>query len=164
DHLVSTQEDRGRHLKADRSRGLQIDDGYKFRRLLHRKVGRLRTSQNLIHKGCCMTPHVGKVDAVAHKASSLCEFNESAPGEPVFYRKLCTGLCIVDEHWLFHRDERADWLGGHRDESAFEIGWLAYRKLREFELERLSRELHGRQVRLAHRIFGSDQGTCLRQV
>jgi hypothetical protein len=53
-HLVGNREYPWRHLDAERSRGLQIDDKLKFGRCLHRKVGRFLTLEDTIDvtRGC----------------------------------------------------------------------------------------------------------------
>jgi len=44
-HLVGTEEERGRDNNAEGVGGLEADDELEFRRLLHRQIGRFRTIQ-----------------------------------------------------------------------------------------------------------------------
>src|SRR5258705_2250754 len=45
DHLVGTEEERGRNDNTERLGGLEADDELELRRLLHRQIGRFRTLQ-----------------------------------------------------------------------------------------------------------------------
>src|SRR5262245_39495439 len=45
DHLVGAQQDRSWQLDADRLRGLKIDHGLEFRRLLDRQIGGLGAAE-----------------------------------------------------------------------------------------------------------------------
>ena len=46
-HLVGAHEDRVRNFEAEHPRGLHVEDQLEPRRLLDRKLGRFRSSQNL---------------------------------------------------------------------------------------------------------------------
>src|SRR5262245_34466471 len=52
DHLVSAGEQRRRHGKAERLRRDQIDDKFKFRRMLDWYIAGLRPAKNFIHVIC----------------------------------------------------------------------------------------------------------------
>src|SRR2546427_9148096 len=47
DDLIRAQQQRGRDREAERLGRLEVDDEFEFRRLLDRKIGRSRTSQDL---------------------------------------------------------------------------------------------------------------------
>src|SRR6266404_663832 len=143
-HLICAQQQRGRNFDTNGLRGSHVHHSEEFRRLLNGKIGRLRAAENLIHENCCTSPHIGEVDSITHKASGLREPDESAASEFERCRKLRDGLDIIELRWVFQSHESADRLGGHRCEDAFQIGRLTYRKLREFEPERLSRQSNGR--------------------
>ena len=51
DHLVSTQQDRGRHGKTERLGGLAVHGHLELGRKLHRKIARLCAAQNAIDIG-----------------------------------------------------------------------------------------------------------------
>ncbi len=47
--LVGTGEDRGRDCKAERVRGLEVDDKLEFGRLINRDVARVGPVEDLVH-------------------------------------------------------------------------------------------------------------------
>src|SRR3954471_24034006 len=51
DHRVGSREQRGRHLKAERLGGAQVDHRFVLCRMLHRKITRVRSAQNAIDIG-----------------------------------------------------------------------------------------------------------------
>src|SRR5262249_53734870 len=52
DHLVGEREQIRRNLKAERFRGLEIDDQRVFRRLLHGEVGWTGAPEDAVNVGC----------------------------------------------------------------------------------------------------------------
>src|SRR5262245_65113810 len=67
DHLVSAGEQRRRHGKAERLRRDQIDDKFKFRRLLDWYIAGLRPAKNFIHV-ICRAPEPFRVTwSIGHK-------------------------------------------------------------------------------------------------
>jgi hypothetical protein len=66
--LVGTGEHRGRYGEAERFRGLEIDHELEFRGLLHRNVGRLHSTQNLIDKLSGAPLLVGEIRPIGHQA------------------------------------------------------------------------------------------------
>src|SRR5215203_1665576 len=53
DHLVGASEQRGRHRKAKRLRGLEVDKKLKFGGLLNRKIGGVYPFQDLVDECAC---------------------------------------------------------------------------------------------------------------
>ena len=58
-----------RDFKAERLRGLEVDDQFEFGRLHDRKVGRFRAFQNLSGIDSELAVHIGKIDSVTQQAA-----------------------------------------------------------------------------------------------
>src|SRR5215472_12030721 len=69
DHLVSAGEQRRRHFQAERLCSRQIDDEIEFGRLLDRKVGWLRPTQNLVDKVASTPEQIWEVWSIGHQAA-----------------------------------------------------------------------------------------------
>src|SRR5215472_13373860 len=71
DHLVGNGQQRWRHRKIDRSRGMQVDDELEFGRLHHRQVGRLLALKDAPGIDPDLAILVQDVRAVAHQAAGF---------------------------------------------------------------------------------------------
>src|SRR5262249_27836234 len=67
DHLAGAQQNRWGYRKAERLRGLEVDDHLKFCRKLHRKIARLGAAQDAIDIGGAATKGVYLVDSVGEQ-------------------------------------------------------------------------------------------------
>src|SRR5262249_62226892 len=70
DHLVGAREQHGRHVEAERVRGLEVDDELELSRLYHREGRWSRTLENPPGIPADLAIHVGKIDAIAHQAAA----------------------------------------------------------------------------------------------
>src|SRR3954451_13661690 len=66
-HLVRGRQQRRRHGKVERLRGLEVDHQFELGRLLHRQVGRLLTLEDAIDVAGGAPVAVDRVDAVGHQ-------------------------------------------------------------------------------------------------
>ena len=82
DHLVCAAEERDRERKAERLRGLEIDDQLNFCDLLHRQVGRPFTLENATGIDTGLPPSIKNVRSIAHKTADR---HELAPGVNRWY-------------------------------------------------------------------------------
>jgi hypothetical protein len=98
DHLIGTQQDRGRQLDADRLGGLQVDRHHEFRSLLNRQVGRLLALQNFRDVRAGTAVHLRKIDAVGHEAADLdVTFVDEHRRQPVLDRQLADSGLVRNE-------------------------------------------------------------------
>jgi len=65
DYLVGAQAPCG-NFKADRPRGLEIDDQLEVRRLLDRYIGTLGSAQNFSRQSCPLSQELGKPRTIAN--------------------------------------------------------------------------------------------------
>src|SRR6185369_14896061 len=61
-------QERWRNRQAEGLRGLEINDQFELRRLLHRQVTRLGTPKNLNDVGCRAAIRIGHRNAIRHQA------------------------------------------------------------------------------------------------
>src|SRR5262249_60961020 len=69
DHLVSAEQDRLRHIEAERFGGLAIEDELEFRYPLNRKIGRFGAFENLVHKEGGATKDCNNICSVAQNST-----------------------------------------------------------------------------------------------
>jgi len=74
DDLVGAGEDRWRHCKAERLRGLEVDDQLEPGWLLDRKIGRLGALEDLSGVNSSLAPGIGEAWSVADQAAGRGEF------------------------------------------------------------------------------------------
>src|SRR6202011_2863439 len=67
DHLVGDGEHPWRHLDAERSRRLKVDDELEFGRLQHRQVGGLGALEDAAGMDADLTKHFCEIGSVAHQ-------------------------------------------------------------------------------------------------
>ena len=70
DYFVGQRKQLWRNFKSHRLCRLEIYDQFKFRRLLHRQIGRLGPLQNLIDKDRRFLKHVWVIRPVRHEPAS----------------------------------------------------------------------------------------------
>ena len=71
DHLVGADEQSGRHSKAERLGGLEIDEQLNFYRLLHRQIGWVVALENPTGVDTCLTVYVGDAASINSTAHQL---------------------------------------------------------------------------------------------
>src|SRR5438094_611278 len=79
DHFIRPRQHIGRNRQADLFCCLEIDDQFKFLRLLDRQFGGLSAFQNLVHIRSSAPVQVGEVHAVGHEP----------PGFHIFWLVVC---------------------------------------------------------------------------
>src|SRR5215471_8823602 len=94
DHLVGAHKEGLWDLQAHSLRGLQIHDQLELHRHLHRKIGRLCPTKNLVDVGCGLTIRVGgdvPVGVYPSKQTLIDRIEKSAfPATRCFYRIIAT--------------------------------------------------------------------------
>src|SRR5215470_2021677 len=73
DDLIRSQQQRLRDGQAERLRGLEVDDQFEFRGLLHRDVTRRRAPQDLVDERRGALVHRWEVWAVARECAIVSE-------------------------------------------------------------------------------------------
>ena len=68
DHLVGGGEQPGRHVKAERLRGFEVDDQIMLGRRLHRQVGRLLALENVAGVDTGLAVCIGKTGSAGYQA------------------------------------------------------------------------------------------------
>jgi hypothetical protein len=71
DHLVGAGEERRGHLKAERLRGLHVQDELEFGRLQHRQIGWSRTVENKADIMSDLAIPISKIGAVTQETAGL---------------------------------------------------------------------------------------------
>src|SRR5262249_57652178 len=79
DHLVSAEQDRLRHIEAERFGGLAIEDELEFRYPLNRKIGRFGAFENLVHKEGGATKDCNNICSVAQNSTGSWGFLPTDP-------------------------------------------------------------------------------------
>ena len=69
DHLVGTGKQRSWNLDAKLLRGLEVDEQFKFGRLLNREVGGLGTSKDFVDVGGPTPDEVCNVRTIGHQST-----------------------------------------------------------------------------------------------
>src|SRR4029077_6450259 len=101
DHLIRPLQERWRNRQAEGLRGLEIDDQFELRRLLHRQVTRLGTPKNLNDVGCRAAIRIGHRNAIRNQAPPVYTSSKGPHGSQ------STPQCeIVDQPAVGAKEER----------------------------------------------------------
>jgi hypothetical protein len=76
DNLVCAGEQRRRHVEAERPGGFEVDDQFKFRRLLDGQIGRLRSSEDFRDVLGRHRSHLTEIGAIGDKTTGIDRFTE----------------------------------------------------------------------------------------
>src|SRR5262249_34076311 len=97
---------RWRDRHAERLGSLEVDHELELGGLLHRKVGRLRTFQNLIHRDGAAAEDLNEIIPVAHQAAGINKLSQRKEGRKALtggeLHDRCTG---IEHHGIFEQDE-----------------------------------------------------------
>src|SRR4029453_288044 len=100
----------------------EVDDQFKFGRLLNRQVGRLGAFENLVYVRRCATKIVYEVLAIAHQTTSVHLLAEREHrGHPAFECKVSNLLSLLDEECVSGDDDRSGTLLVHAREGTLDF-------------------------------------------
>src|SRR6266576_127194 len=122
DHLIGASEQCGRHSKAERLGGLEIDDQFVLGRLFDRQVRRFRSLENLAYVDRGAPIQIRKIRSVGHEAASL----DVAPGledsrQPMLCREIREASSLKLEYGCWPHDQSTRARLGHIREDPVEV-------------------------------------------
>src|SRR6266851_6950014 len=109
DHLIGPLQERLRDRQAEGLGGLEVDDQFKVRRLFDWYVGRLGTSEDLVHHDGRPAEEIFETRAVGHQPPTLDEAlvpinrrNSRPGGQP------SNPLALIEEHRIVKHEHTTD--------------------------------------------------------
>src|SRR5450631_2463087 len=106
DHLVSDREQPWRHLDAERSRRLKVDDELELSRLHHRQIRWLRALEDATGVDAGLPKSVRNAGSVAHQPAGCREFTDpKSRRNPVARRQSSELHAAIEEESVSSDDE-----------------------------------------------------------
>src|SRR5262245_31441209 len=136
DHLVGAHQERFRYRQSKRLCGLKIDNKLKLRRVLHRQVNRLGTSQYAVNIARPSLKLAYRIEAIRHQSARFGIKSQRTERRQAEARGQCDDEVAISKcHSVRTDDEAAIALGRERRQGALDVVWVMYTEFHQLDLE-----------------------------